>query len=89
MDLSDNRIQRVENLVSLPSLRCLTLKNNNLTDLSSFAIQATQLTELNLAHNNITSIKNLASLTSLQVLNLSHNKIDGPMDMATHFTKLT
>lgn len=43
LKLCDNRISRVENLVSLPALRNLNLRGNQLRELSGFAMQTNQL----------------------------------------------
>ena len=87
--LCDNRISRIENIVSLPHLLNLNLKGNQLRELSGFAMQTNQLVSLDLSYNFISLIKNITALTSLQELNLSHNKLEGPFEMSVIFCRLT
>lgn len=75
--LRNNRIQKIENLVSLPFLETLDLSNNKIGDISNFVNIKTieNLRNLDLSHNHIERIVSLDGLKNLEFLNLAENKI--------------
>ena len=73
-DLSNNEIQKIENLVSLPNLVDLNLSHNLIRDINGFE-SICQLKVLDVSYNFIESIQWLDILDKLEEVNLSHNKI--------------
>lgn len=76
-NLSNNEIQKLENLVSLPYLNYLDLSQNLISQINTFpssnALQ--QLRVLLLSKNRIESIQNLDQFVNLDVLDLQDNRI--------------
>ena len=75
--LWNNKITKIENLVSLPQLQTLDLSNNKLTDISNFVNIKTidNLWNLDLSNNQIERILSLEGLKNLEFVNLAENKI--------------
>ena len=69
------RVEKIEGLQSLTSLRRLWLSENKISKLEGFD-HSPQLEKLVLYNNCITRIENLQGLTSLRELDLSQNKIE-------------
>jgi hypothetical protein len=74
LDLSNNKIRKMENLNTLQELRILKLSNNYIKEIEGLDDLLT-LKELSLASNHICKIENLNTLHQLESLNLSHNEI--------------
>ncbi len=73
--MSTRTIRKIENLILVPNLQCLSISHNAINRMKGFD-RLTGLLELNLAENDIKNIENLHSLRSLLKLNLSGNKIE-------------
>ncbi len=89
LDLSKNKICKLESLESLTSLTKLDLSSNRISKIEGLG-GLTSLTELDLSSNQITKLEGLDHLTSLASLDLSENqirKLEG-LDSLTSLTKL-
>ena len=73
--LSTNRINQIEGLNKLASLRVLHLDSNCISSMSGLSPSLSSLDTLNLSRNRITSITNLRGLVKLSTLNLADNCI--------------
>lgn len=74
-----NRIEKIENVVSLPNLIYLDLYDNQIKEIQNLHTVPT-LRVLMIAKNNITRIRNLEAQVNLEVLDLHKNfisKIEG------------
>ena len=69
-----NKINRLENLISLPNLLYLDLYDNSIREIENLSI-LTNLKVLLLPKNQISKIKNISDLVKLEVLDLHSNKI--------------
>ncbi|WP_080732607.1 leucine-rich repeat domain-containing protein [Porphyromonas gulae] len=88
LDLSKNKICKLESLESLTSLTKLDLSSNRISKIEGLG-GLTSLTELDLSSNQITKLEGLDHLTSLASLDLSENqirKLEG-LDSLTSLTK--
>jgi hypothetical protein len=75
LDLSDNRIQKIENLNRLTNLRVLNLKCNHITVMEGME-NLSNLEELNLNINQIKKIEGLENQINLRDLALGRNRIE-------------
>lgn len=76
LDLSYNKLTRIEGLSGLP-IQELNLKGNNLTDLAGLGIgNLPRLTALNVAENAIKTLKPLEDCKNLDYLDVCNNKIE-------------
>jgi hypothetical protein len=73
-DLSNNEVQKIENLVSLPNLIDLNISHNLIREISGFE-SISQLKVVDISYNFIEGIQFLDVLDRLEEVNLSHNKI--------------
>lgn len=80
LDLSRNNISDIRPLVKASAFH-LTLRYNDIEDLSPFKELKRELYYLNLRHNRISDISPLSKLKGLRFLYLGHNKIkkDDPL----------
>ena len=89
LNLSHNKISRIEGLDKLTNLQSLELSGNQITSIEGLD-KLTNLQTLNLFGNQIASIEGLDKLTNLQSLNLSGNQttsIEG-LDKLTNLQSL-
>lgn len=75
IDLSYNKIKKIENLESLINLECLILSNNKISKIENLE-SLTKLDKLFLQCNKINKIENLEFLTNLEYLYLDYNNIE-------------
>ncbi|KAK9829835.1 hypothetical protein WJX72_008166 [[Myrmecia] bisecta] len=76
LDLSGNKLHRVEGLDSLVSLQELLLARNHIKHVDPLALAGLRrLHKLDLSSNGLRSLANLASLTRLHTLHLAGNRI--------------
>lgn len=75
LDLSNNEIEKIENLSKLINLKELHLKNNKIEKIENLD-NLLKLEKLSLNGNLITTTEGLNELTNLQELNLNNNKIE-------------
>ncbi|KAL6545546.1 hypothetical protein OROGR_009420 [Orobanche gracilis] len=73
LDLSRNKIAKVDNLRKCTRLKHLDLGFNNLRSITSFAEISCQIVKLVLRNNSLTSLHGIENLKSLQGLDLSYN----------------
>ena len=74
LSLEMNRINKIDQLISLNSLLYLNLYGNNIKDIENLT-EVKKLKVLLLGRNNITKIKNIHFLVDLEILDLHSNKI--------------
>lgn len=74
LDISFNKIARLENLEQLSNLQRLNISNNKITKIENLD-RLLSLQELIVSNNKIGSIENLTSLSNLRELDISSNKI--------------
>ena len=68
-----NKVNRIENLISLPNLLYIDLYDNCIKEIEGVGIPTLKV--LLLPKNNISRIKNINELQKLEVLDLHNNKI--------------
>ena len=81
LDLSSNKITRIENLDKLANLQQLDLSGNEITHIENLA-ELTNLQQFHISFNLITQIENLDKLPNLQQLDLSFNLITNQDNIA-------
>lgn len=74
LDLSHNKINKIENLQSLNKLEFLTFKVNNIKTIENLD-NLTSLKGLNFRNNKLKKIENLSNLANLEYLNFAFNSI--------------
>ncbi|XP_074645217.1 uncharacterized protein LOC141901698 [Tubulanus polymorphus] len=87
LNLSHNKLLRIEHLSELSELMNLDLSHNALHDLNALHTKLGNLKKLNLSGNNITSLQGLSKLYSLEILDLSSNDISKVMEVS-HISRL-
>ena len=73
--LSENRIEKIQNLSNLPLLTALDLSDNRIETIQNLS-DLPRLTHLYLSRNRIEKIQNLSDLPRLTALYLSDNRIE-------------
>ena len=74
LDISSNKISKIERLDNLPSLQQLDISYNQISKLENLD-NLPSLQQLDISSNKISKIERLDNLPSLQQLNISHNQI--------------
>jgi len=74
VNISNNQIQKIENLVSLQNLTSLNLSHNQIKKAGGFE-NVPNIKVLDLSFNQIETAEGMDALTILEDLNISHNKI--------------
>lgn len=79
LDLSYNKIDRIEGLLQLTRLRVLNLSHNRIRQIGHGLAKCTSLKELFLADNKIRNLGGFYRLRKLAVLDLSYNELSSNM----------
>ncbi len=74
LDLSNNQINKIENLETLQKLQYLNLRDNSISKIKGLQ-NLIQLEDLSLSENQISKIEGLENLFKLKILDVSHNQI--------------
>ncbi|MDR2725979.1 MAG: leucine-rich repeat domain-containing protein, partial [Candidatus Adiutrix sp.] len=82
LDLSENKLEKVDMLDGLTSLEVLNLNKNPLSDASGLAQASRSLKEIYLDVSDINSLKWLEHLSGLNILSAKEAKLSGPIDLS-------
>ncbi|CAL6024617.1 leucine-rich_repeat domain-containing protein [Hexamita inflata] len=75
LDLSMNRLEKIDNISELKQLKSLDLNQNRIKQIDCLE-QLTELENLDISFNQVSQIVKLENLVNIKVLNVSHNKIN-------------
>jgi len=75
LDLSGNRLYKLDGVSCLSNLVVLNVKGNELESLAGLEV-LTRLRELDASQNRLEEALPLATMTSLQAIDLAHNRLD-------------
>nr|XP_026693582.1 nischarin isoform X2 [Ciona intestinalis] len=87
LDLSKNKISKIENLQYLSQLVFLDLSNNEIAEIELAHAKLGNVKTLNLSCNKLKSLEGLGKMYSLEVLDLSKNQIN-EIRSVDHVSKL-
>ncbi|XP_078487164.1 uncharacterized protein LOC100175758 isoform X2 [Ciona intestinalis] len=87
LDLSKNKISKIENLQYLSQLVFLDLSNNEIAEIELAHAKLGNVKTLNLSCNKLKSLEGLGKMYSLEVLDLSENQIH-EIQSVDHVSKL-